>query len=146
MDIKLISCVLLVLTLTGCSTHKLKKFEYHFGNEETWINSYKIEVFWGCMQESYKNDTLTKIISKKDFINQPEIIADWDIIEKANEIGKRVSINTPKPIYPKFEEGNKEEFYKKNYFLASCLNYYKSKELDVLAKKEYKKFLEKNKE
>lgn len=124
----------------SCSSNHLSKFEYQFGKEE-WINSYKTEAFWGCFNESYKNDTLIKIISKRDFINQPEIIANWDILFKAQENGKNISRNIPKPTYPKFEEGNKEEFYKKNYFLASCLNFYKSKELDKLAREEYKKYL-----
>lgn len=141
MNIRLMICTLLGVALTSCSTSQLSKFEYHLGEKEAWINAYKTEAFWGCFTESYKNDTLVKIISKRDFINQPEIIADWDAFFKAQEEGKNISKNITKPTYPKFEDGNKEEFYKKNYFLASCLNYYKSKELDNLAKEEYKKFL-----
>lgn len=140
MDIKLKINTLLTLTLMSCSSNQLSKFEYQFGKEE-WINSYKTEAFWGCFNESYKNDTLIKIISKRDFINQPEIIADWDIFFKAHQEGKNISVNIPKPTYPKFEEGNKEEFYKKNYFLANCLRYYASRELDSIARIEYKKHL-----
>lgn len=141
MYIKLKIFVLLILIQTGCSTHKLSKFEYSFGEKEAWINSYKTEAFWGCFTESYKNDTLVKIIAKKDFLNQPEIIGNWDVFLEAFEKGRNISTKIPQPTYPKFEEGNKEEFYKKNYYLASCLNYYKSRELDSIAKIEFSKHL-----
>lgn len=145
MDFKLIKIALVLSLLSSCTSHKMSKFEYHLNKENTWINTYKTEVFWGCINESYKSDTLIKIITKKDFINQPEIIADWDIILKANETGQKVSKEIPKPIYPKFEEGDKEAFYSKNYFLASCLNYYASRELDSIAKLEYKIYLKNQK-
>lgn len=146
MSINLKICILLILNLTSCSTQKQSKFEYNFGEKEAWINCYKTEVFWGCFKESYKNDTLVKIITKKDFLNQPEIIGNWDVFLEAFEKGINISQKIPQPIYPKFEEGDREEFYKKNYFLASCLNYYKSKELDIIAKKEYKKHIQSEKE
>lgn len=143
MDTKL-KTLLYISIFTLCSCTSSNQFVYHF-EKDSWIKSYKTYAFYGCFRESYRNDTIIEMIGEKDFINQSEIIANWDIIERANNLGANIAKNIPKPIYPKFEEGNKEKFYKKNYYLVSCLNYYASKELDSIAKVEYKKFLKSQK-
>jgi hypothetical protein len=141
MDTKLKTILFIgILSMGSCNTSK--KFVYHF-EDDTWIKSYKTYAFCSCFSESYKNDSIIKMIGEKDFINQSEIIANWEIIDRAKNLGANIAKNIPKPIYPKFEEGKRDEFYKKNYYLVSCLNYYASKELDIIAKKEYKKQMEK---
>ena len=136
MDTKL-KIMFFLFTLTSCSSNKSFKID-----KKNWIDTYKTSAFWSCFRESYSNDTLVSIIGKKDFIYQYEIIADWDILDESQNLGKKTAKDIKKPeIYPKFEEGNKEEFFKKNYFLKNCLNYYTSRELDSIANKAYKEHM-----
>ena len=144
METKLITLFIAFL-LTSCSIHNKNKNSIEI-DKKNWIDTYKTVAFWSCFRESYSNDSLVKLITRKDFIYQNEILADWEIIENAEDIGKKHAINIEKLIvFPKFEEGNKEEFLKKNYFLQNCLNYYASRELDSIAKKLYKVHLKKDK-
>jgi hypothetical protein len=106
-----------------------------------WIDTYKTSVFWSCFKESYKNDTIGKLIGKKDFILQYEVIGNWDIYDNAKIIGINNAKNIKKPTFPKFEEGDSIAFYKKNYHLQNCLQYYASKELNDIAEKEFIRFL-----
>ncbi len=133
----------ITLLLTSCSIQRKNKKPIEI-DKKNWIETYKTSVFWSCFRESYSNDSLVKLIAKKDFIYQNEVLADWEIIENSEEIGKKQAKSIKKiTVYPKFEEGNKEEFFKKNYFLKNCLNYYVSKELDSIANSEYEKMLKK---
>jgi len=126
--------------LNSCSIYRKNNNSIEI--DKNWIETYKTIAFWSCFRESYSNDSLMKLITKKDFIYQNEVIANWEIIENSEIIGKKHAFKIEKlNVYPKFEEGNKEEFLKKNYFLKNCLNYYASKELDSIATSEYKKML-----
>lgn len=137
-----LNIIIFLLILTSCSSSKSFKDE-----EKSWIDTYKASVFWSCFRESYTNDTLINIIGNKDFIFQNEIIADWNILDDTENLGKKTAKNIKKPnVYPKFEEGNKDEFYKKNYFLKNCLDYFSSKELDLIARKAYNDHLKKMKQ
>nr|WP_315247540.1 hypothetical protein [uncultured Flavobacterium sp.] len=128
---------LFTVVLFSCNVYKREKFDYNFGTN-TWINSYKTDVFFACIKKGYSNDSIFKLIEKKDFISLP---GDFQITEmnESKKLGENIIDKMPKPIYPKCEDCNKEEEVKKNYICASCLNYYASRELDSIAKQAYKK-------
>ena len=120
----------------SCSTYKREKFDYNFGKNQ-WINSYKTDVFFACIKKGYQNDSLFKLINKKDLFS---LSGDFQITEmqESQKLGEAVISNIPKPIYPKCDDCNQKEELNKNYFCAACLNYYASRELDSIAKKAYK--------
>lgn len=132
---------LAIIVFTSCSSYKRTKFEYQLGsNKNEWINNFKTEFFLTCLQKAYNNDTIFKLISKKDFQYHYEPFAYQHY--KIDTLANRIIKNMPKPIYPHCDdcdEKEEKEDVKKNYFCASCLNYYASRELDSIAKREYKK-------
>jgi hypothetical protein len=122
----------------SCSTYKRDKFQYRNVDKKVWINTFKSEVFYSCISEGVKNDSLFKMIMKKDLLN---IYDDYPIkiIDNARSLGKKIIAEMPKP-YIKID--NDEEHLKnKNFISYSCLNYYSSRELDSIAKKAYKEYL-----
>jgi len=137
---KLIIIVVLINIAFSCTTYKREKFDYSFGSDK-WINIYKTNVFFACIRNGYSNDSIFKLIGKKDLFIPAETM--YDEIGNNNDLGKQIIIKMPKPIYPHCDECNEEEELKKNYICASCLNYYASRELDSIAKKAYKKHIKK---
>lgn len=117
----------------NCSTVKDKE------SKNKWINTYKTVAFRGCITESYQNDTILKLISKYDYLVQPEILANWGAYDQANELGVISAQSIKPPIHPKLEEADKSFLLKKNYFLQNCLLFYQSKELNLKANNAYKK-------
>lgn len=103
---------------------------------------YKDEVFYACIKEGYQNDTIFKLMGKKDFFSP---LASVNIAEANNAdiLGKKIIQNMPKPIIPLCDDCNQKELLKMNYISSNCLNYYASKELDSIARIEYKKHLKK---
>lgn len=133
--------LLVIIVLTSCSSYKRTKFEYQLGsNKNEWINNFKTEFFFTCIKKAYKNDTIFNLISKKDFQYHYEPFAYQH--DKIDTLANRIIEKMPKPIYPHCDdcdEKQEKEDAQKNYFCASCLNYYASRELDSIAKNEYKK-------
>lgn len=136
--LNLLICSLLI---SSCSTFKRNKFEYHLGSQKNeWINNYKTEFFFECIKKGYKNDTIFKLISKKDllYIYEPFALQHSQI----DKLATNLIDNLPKPIYPHCDDCNTKEEQEeilKNYICASCLNYYASRELDSIAKSNYKR-------
>lgn len=129
--------------LWSCATYKRTKFEYHFGNNKNeWVNMYKTDVFLTCLRKGYKDDAFFYQIAKKDLLVPYEpILFHYDRIDT---LATRVIKNIPKPIFPHCDDCTEEEEaaeVKKNYICASCLNYYASRELDSIAKKAYKEYV-----
>lgn len=131
-----IALLLVCLVLFSCNTYKREKFDYKFGTN-TWINSYKTDVFFACIKKGYNNDSIFKLIEKKDFIS---LTGDFQITEmnESKKLGENVINKMPMPIYPKCDDCDEKEEIKKNYICASCLNYYASRELDSIARQAYK--------
>lgn len=134
--------VIIVLSclLSSCATHKRDKFDYHFGEfENEWINMYKTDFFLSCIRKGYQDDEIFKLMAKKDLLVPYEpILFHYDEIDS---LAANVIKNMPKPIFPHCDDCTVEEEaadLKKNYICASCLNYYASRELDVIAKRAYK--------
>lgn len=132
-----------MLLITSCTTYKREKFEYRNEDRNVWINTFKSEVFYSCMKEGMKNDSLYKILKNKDLLNMYEGF-EVKSMDYARNIGEKVIKNMPKP-YIKIDNDEKD-LKSKNFISYSCLNYYASKELDSIAKIEYKKHLKLEKE
>lgn len=105
---------------------------------------YKDEVFHACIKEGYQNDTIFKMMGKKDFFS-PLAANNTNEADAADILGKKVIQNMPKPIIPHCDDCNQKELLKMNYISSNCLNYYASKELDSIARVAYKKHLESEK-
>ena len=130
--------ILLLIVIVSCKTYKKDRFSYDYDSEKLWINSYKYEVFYGCISEGLKNDSLRIILQNKDLFN-PCNELEFNQIDSARNIGNKVIKNAPKPFI-KIDLGD-EYLLKKNFISFNCLNYFYSKELDSIARKEYKKML-----
>ena len=131
-----------ILLLISCSVYKKDKFTYRNNDENVWVNTFKAEVFYSCINEGIGNDSVIKILKTKDLLNIYDGFPTNEI-DKARIVGKKIILEIPKP-YIKFD--NDESYLKsKNFISYSCLNYYASKELDSIAKAEYKKFLKSQK-
>ena len=121
--------------------YQREKFSYHFGDKkDEWINTYKMQFFINCLRKGYLNDTIFKLISEKDLLFHYEPFALQN--DQTEKLAFKLINNLPRPIYPHTDNEVDDKLEtKKNYICASCLNYYSSKELDSIAKIEYKKYL-----
>ena len=129
--------ILSVFCTLSCTVQKRDSFSYAETNTKTqWINSFKYEVFYGCIKEGIGNDSLRIILQKKDLFN-PNAEVDFVVNDKARSLGKGIIENMPKP-YIKIDKGE-EDLKNKNFISSNCLKYYASKELDSIAEAEYKK-------
>lgn len=133
--------LLLLFLLISCSTYKKDRFSYNYDSENLWINSYKYEAFYGCMKEGLKNDSLRIILQNTDLFN-PSGEIDFNTIDGARKNGELIILNAPKP-FVKLDLGE-ENLLNKNFNSFNCLNYFASRELDSIARKEYKKYLMKD--
>lgn len=117
---------------------EIKPFEYGATNN-SWITAYKDEVFYSCIREGYKNDSIWLLMSKEDWFNPYDGI-DLADIDTAIVIGKKIIQDLPKETYFNSEEFfyEKDESKHKNYISATCLHYYISRELDSIAKEAFK--------
>lgn len=92
-------------------------------------------VFIACLKESYKNDSIFRLIEKEDIFNPYEgfYIFD-DIVHRADSLGSSVAKKLAPTGYRDYEG--------KNYYMSHCLLYYTSKELDAIARGEFEKYKE----
>lgn len=130
----------LLLFITSCAIHKRDNFQYRNSDKKVWINTFKCSVFYQCLKEGYKNDTIFKLMAEKDLFNSYDAI-DFPTIDKARELGKQIIVKLPNPDL-KIDKGE-ENLKEKNFISYSCLNYFASRELDSIAIIEYKKMLKK---
>lgn len=137
---KNIFLICVFLFLNSCKTNSLKqKFNYEEKNsKELWINSYKYEVFYGCIKEGLGNDSLRIILKDKDLFNK-SLELEFNTIDNARQLGSYIVVNMPKPFI-KFENEND---LNKNFISYNCLKYYASRELDSIANIEFIKTLKK---
>lgn len=126
-----ILAVLIVAFLVSCSSYKKDRFVY---NEFTWTDQFKAAIFLACIKESYKGDSIYEQMGQRDiFFANDAFHGQLGLI---NELGEHFVKKIPLPKRP-CPECKKED----RYFLANCLKYYESRELDSIAKAEYKTFL-----
>lgn len=143
MKIKVFLFFIIILNFSCTTTYKREKFYYRGEGKNHWINTFKEEVFYACLREGYKNDSIFKMMAKKDFFNFSGDNFDYEILDTAEVIGKRIIKNMPPP-YVKVED--EVDLSRKNFISANCLRYYASRELDSIARIEYKKHLKREKE
>jgi hypothetical protein len=140
---KLIVGFVILFLILSCNTYKRDKFVYNLGQgKEQWINNYKTEFFIKCLQYGYQNDSIIKLMSKKDILYYLPNPLEFQHKEIDN-LASKIIAEMPKPIYPKLEEDDEKEEFKKQLICANCLNYYASKELDSIAKISYTKSIKK---
>lgn len=130
--------VIVIITLCSCSSHK--NVSIVSNDEKAWVNAFKDKTFVSCLKESYsKNDSIFKMIDKIDLYNPYDGFYTIDsFIMKADNLGRNISKQIPPTNY--------KDYGKSNYYMATCLHYYSSKELDSIAKAEYKKYLKERNE
>lgn len=135
--------------LSCCKIPNQEYFGDDFSNREgseygkvsnSWITAYKDNVFYSCIREGYKNDTIWLLMDKEDWFNTYDAI-DFADIDTAIVIGKKIIRDLPKEIYFNSEEffNEHDESKHKNYISSTCLHYYISRELDSIAKEAFKK-------
>ncbi|MGC4129390.1 MAG: hypothetical protein QM564_07475 [Bergeyella sp.] len=128
--------IFILTIIYSCST--LESFNYN-QSKNPWENAFKDHVFFKCIKESYKNDSIIfRKLTTPDLFNPYDGISIEEI-KLAEKIGKEIITKIPPPKM--CEECNKGE----NYYMANCLHYYKSKNLDSIAKKLYKEKMKQDK-
>jgi hypothetical protein len=133
---KYINLIFFIIVLpVSCKTQQRDKFNYKLDEKQAWINAYKYEVFYGCIKEGIGNDSLRIILGKKDLFS-PYPDMDFSTIDDARKLGKQIIEKMP-DAYIKIDKGE-EHLKEKNFISNTCLMYYASRELDSIAKSEYK--------
>jgi hypothetical protein len=131
---KIILIGVALIISVGCKTkYKYPKFDYNNGPNPC-LNAFKDKVFFSILQESYKGTDAIKEINKKDVGNPYDGIYDPILLKKIDSIGKDFVKKVPPPSL--CSECTKGQ----NYFMAQALHFYRSRELDSVAKVELKKF------
>jgi len=102
-----------------------------------WIRTYKQQVFYSCLTQNFKNDSVFVLMGKEDFVSNPSDIIPFSFWKKIDSVGKNAIRYMKKN---EFISDNPED-RKLNFISGTCLNYYTSKELDSIAKCEFKKYL-----
>ncbi|MBP4139413.1 hypothetical protein [Flavobacterium geliluteum] len=121
--------VILLLCFCSCGKGNYQTFDYN-KSKNPWITAYKDNVFFACLKESYKNDSIFILIEEKDALNPYDGLS-LDDLNETKKLGSNIIKNIPEPIMC---ENCKEGV---NYYMSNCLHYYNSKELDSIAKKAY---------
>lgn len=122
----------------ACHKNSYPTFDYN-RSTHPWIDAFKDRVFFSALEEAYKSDSsIFRLIRNKDAFN-PYDGFYGEARNTAREIGINIIKKMPPPAIC---EGCKDDM---NYYMATALHYYKSKELDLLAKKYYKIQLNKDK-
>ncbi len=123
--------IVLIIITTSCNKGLYARFNYNH-SVNPWIDAFKDRVFFSAVREAYQSDTLIfQLIEKKDAFNPYDGLTLKEI-EMADEMRKNLIKNMPSPsMCENCAAGS-------NYFMASGLHYYASRELDSIAGKLYK--------
>lgn len=157
MDTKLIKRTIVIFFLTvlffSCTSIKgTKKLNTYYGDSfhypgsqkiklgprNGWVDDYKQNSFYQCLSQGYKNDSIFKLIHKEDIFN--ESIVPMSLWPKARMDSKKIIDGLPETDYY-----NDETDKQKRHTLETCLCYFSSRELDSIAKEEYKLYKKGNK-
>ena len=126
---------LMLITALGCKTnYKYPRFDYiKTTGVNPCITAFKDRIFFAILEECYKGTDAMKEINKRDYGNPYDGIYSPVLFKKIDSIGKDFAKKIPPPVL--CDECTKEQ----NYFMAQALHYYRSYELDSIAKAELKK-------
>jgi hypothetical protein len=122
--------VILLFFTQACHRNGFPTFDYK-KSTNPWIDAFKDRVFFSALQEAYKSDTTIFIsIRKKDALNPFD-----GLYGEARMYAEKIGIDLIRKMpSPTMCEGCKGDM---NYYMATALHFYKSKELDNIAKKMY---------
>ena len=120
--------LLFIICLSACNHHTYPKFDYN-RSSSPWKDAFKDRVFFEALKEAYKSEPLIfQSIEKRDALNPYDGLS-LEALQKAQEIGAALIRNLPPP---RMCEGCKNGV---NYYMASALHYYNSRELEQIASK-----------
>ena len=121
-----------IIVLCSCSNKIHKSFDYN-RSDNPWSYAFKDRVFFSSIKEAYKRDTsIFKHIEQIDALN-PYDGLNLQEMKFAEEIGIALIQKMPAPAMC---EGCLTGM---NYFMATALHFYNSKDLDKTTKRLYKK-------
>jgi hypothetical protein len=123
--------------LFSCSNKTYPRFDYNI-SKNPWIDAFKDHVFFAGLKESYKSDSIITLLQKKDAFNPYDGLS-LRALQKAQELGINLVKKMPPPSMC---EGCTAGV---NYYMATALHYYNSRELDSIAKVYYKEHLREDK-
>lgn len=130
-----IKIIIVILLFSACNSYRSLDKYYGFTYKiqaEDWIEGFKNQVFFSCIEEGYKNDSILLITTSEKFSNPHNDMRYKDIL-KAKEIGKEAYEKGPKRLY--FIGLDSTPL--KRHIATACLKYYVSRELDSIAKNEF---------
>ncbi|WP_323033788.1 hypothetical protein [Paracoccus sp. (in: a-proteobacteria)] len=126
--------IILLFFTQACSKNSYPTFDYN-KSSNPWIDAFKDRVFFSALEEAYKSDTtIFESIRKKDALNPYDGLSLSEM-KQADSIGKALIKNIPPP---KMCEGCEGDM---NYYMATSLHYYNSRELDSIARSLYKEHI-----
>jgi hypothetical protein len=124
--------IFFLIALCSCSNKTYKSFDYNRSNNP-WSQAFKDRVFFTSIKEAYKRDTtIIKHIEQIDAFNPYDGLT-LEEMKMADEIGIDLIQKMPPPAMC---EGCLTGM---NYFMATTLHYYNSRELDLTTTRLYKK-------
>jgi hypothetical protein len=124
--------IFFLIALCSCSNKTYKSFDYN-RSDNPWSHAFKDRVFFSSIKEAYKRDTsIFKHIEQIDALNPYDGLTLQEM-KVADEIGVALIQKMPAPAMC---EGCLTGM---NYFMATALHFYNSKEIDIKTKQLYKK-------
>jgi hypothetical protein len=124
--------IFFLIALCSCSNKTYKSFNYN-RSDNPWSHAFKDRVFFSSIREAYKRDTtIFKHIEQIDAFNPYDGLT-LEEMKMADEIGIDLIQKIP---HPAMCEGCLSGM---NYFMATSLHYYNSRELDLTTTRLFKK-------
>jgi len=141
---RLFIIIIICFLIVSCKPYQRERFKYRGSNinEKTfWIEIFKDEMFYQCIKEGFKKDSVFELMRKKDLFNSSEYVLNLKNAEIARDLGRKIIKNLPPP----FIKSDDKDISEMNFISASCLHYYASRELDSIAKSAYKVYIREKK-
>ncbi len=123
--------IIAVCMITACNKNTHPAFEYN-RNEKPRMDAFNDRVFFTALREAYSADSSVFLLIEKNDALNPYDGLSAEALLKADECAKDFIRKMPAPAMCEDCKNGK------NYFMASILHYYKSRELESIAKKYYK--------
>lgn len=122
--------IIIIFFAQACNKNNYPTFDYN-KSTNPWVDAFKDRVFFSTLEEAYKSDTsIFILIRKRDAFNPYD-----GFYGEARETARKIGIDLIKKMPPPAMcEGCKDGM---NYYMAIALHYYKSKDLDNIAKRNY---------
>lgn len=99
---RLFIIIIICFLIVSCKPYQRERFKYRGSNinEKTfWIEIFKDEMFYQCIKEGYKNDSIFKLMGRKDLFNSSEFVVNMKNAKTARDLGIKVIKNLPPCFY-----------------------------------------------